>query len=439
MSGVSVDNILSKLNILSRTTEETQAKLNLIDSGVATATNSGDVFIRFNKRFTVKPKVLVYYKKRGEIPEYKPVEVPEIPPVKAPVITVTIPDLEGISITLDLPEIDIPTMSKIAVKRLARLPMLIPALPSMPKLPKINLLTALRIKIPSVRIPRLRRRDFAILWRDAAWNGVNNAMNRILGDWGVFNYIKDMLKAPFKALAATIGFALGFGMNIFWDTMIQPQIDYVQDSINRGLDSLRKNIETTIRKVLDTMQNNMLNFRNNLEGTFRALANNVTGAVSGTLNEYNNQMNKVIGSIEGNMNLIVDSVNNNISVLKNYSTEIKEKMTYTLQENMNAIINRLNERLGGLSNALSKGITEAFSVSTEAYTNMLNSYNKRVNEVIKIITGNMNMLADSFVKAFGFVSGEFYAPTSPKEITNDGFTVVSPAPGTVFYWIAIGL
>lgn len=102
-------------------------------------------------------------------------------------------------------------------------------------LPDVNLQP---IPIPTVTIPRISREDWSQKlkdeWEDYVWNNIPSWLIgfRHLATW----------------LAGQIGKLAGLFLNWLWDTMIQRQVDKIQDAVDSALKAMRNNLDDIINR-----------------------------------------------------------------------------------------------------------------------------------------------------------------------------------------------
>lgn len=103
-------------------------------------------------------------------------------------------------------------------------------------------------QIPSfdLNIPRVRREDLRIRIGEQ----FEQTCRLALGDWRVgildLNFLRDTVCRAFRSAGGVVGFFLNF----FWDFLVQPQIDQVQNatigSVRRSIAEFRTNIQNVI-------------------------------------------------------------------------------------------------------------------------------------------------------------------------------------------------
>ena len=103
-------------------------------------------------------------------------------------------------------------------------------------------------RIPSfeLNIPRVPREDLRIRIGEQ----FEQTCRRALGDWRVgildLNFLRDTVCRAFRSAGGVVGFFFNF----FWDFLVQPQIDQIQNatigSIRRSITEFRTNIQSVI-------------------------------------------------------------------------------------------------------------------------------------------------------------------------------------------------
>lgn len=98
-----------------------------------------------------------------------------------------------------------------------------------------------------LNIPRVRRDDLRIQLADQ----FEATCKVFLGDWNLFgvanlNFLRDRICSASRSMGRIVGFFLNF----FWDALVQPQVDQVQDatigSVRRSIAEFRTNIQNVI-------------------------------------------------------------------------------------------------------------------------------------------------------------------------------------------------
>lgn len=69
----------------------------------------------------------------------------------------------------------------------------------------------------------------------------NEARNR-LGDWGIFNWMKDII----ASVAYGVGYITGAWLQWLWNLLVQPQVDRIRDSINAAISDQTDRINSAL-------------------------------------------------------------------------------------------------------------------------------------------------------------------------------------------------
>jgi len=123
---------------------------------------------------------------------------------------------------------------------------------NVPPLPSISFIGMPRLSIPRISLPRFkglpewRRQDY----REYAGEKLRETFNKVAGDWGVLNWLRD----KFSDIFYYIGYAVGYILNWVWDVFIKPYADKWNKMITDFNNTLSYTIEEISNKVNNTVQ-----------------------------------------------------------------------------------------------------------------------------------------------------------------------------------------
>jgi len=183
------------------------------------------------------------------------------------------------------------------------------------------------ITIPNVIIGRVGREDFTITLE--SWYETQ-AIN-FLGNWGLFQWMRDILVQVIGA----IGWIQGHFINWLWDSMLQPQINYIQSSIQNTMNGLK----TSLQSTLDAMKNEI----NQKVNTTITNTNAAVTTLSNTLNDNFTKITTILKTLVLQLNslfaLLIDGINDS-----------SKKLTNTAEKAVNDSMKLLYELIGLGSN-----------------------------------------------------------------------------------------
>lgn len=262
----------------------------LIDMATVYLPSKGWQTIQFLNSFESKPVLIAFAQNRTGV-------------ISPPIYDFPQYQIEPITLNTTIPTIQLPPPQQIQ-------PVVIPT-----------------ITIPTITIGRVGREDFTVTLE--SWYETQ-AIN-FLGNWGIFQWMRDILVQVIGA----VGWIQGHFMNWLWDSMLQPQINYIQSSIQNAMTGLK----TSLQSTLDTMKNEI----NQKVNTTIMNTNAAVTALSNTLNDNFIKITTILKTLVIQLNtlftLLIDNINNS-----------SKKLTNTAEKAVNDSMKMLYELIGLGSN-----------------------------------------------------------------------------------------
>lgn len=134
------------------------------------------------------------------------------------------------------------------------------------------------IAIPNLAtLPTVSFRPLERITKPDFYNDLKAKFKASMGDWGMFNAVRDMAIEPVARTTA-------FGLSLGWEFMIQPSLDKVQNFV----DGIRSEIETKVNLLKNTVQSN-----------FGTVTSTINTQVNETINNIQLVMNNAVGALDG--------------------------------------------------------------------------------------------------------------------------------------------
>jgi len=426
-----------KITNLSKTLSKVSEKIPIIDYGVATLT-SRTAEIPFSKEFPSPPMVVAFYILPGKPKKVSPVSVPKVTLPRIPKISVPAPQLPSISIRFSLPRISFKPFEPPEVRYISKIPEISVKLPPVPKITGFSKeYVAKHLPTVKVSIPRVRRPDFRYKAATSCRSAIATRIRSILGEWGYLNWLRDRFVGIFASVAYYLGYAIGAVMNLFWDIVIQPQVNEVQKSLQKTANDVISQVRSALVKLLNDTINrvnslslyigkSLVNFRNYLETSVNAGFKQVIAALNDRINDINTSLSSIGLASSQYANAIAGK-------LESYFDSYNKAVEGTL----NSLIARINDSHKKISSAIAYTVNEAFGVFGGSVNETNEKFAIEVNKSLSSLTSSINALADSILKLAGFYEGRTVLVGEPKNVTKRGFTVKVASPGVKVFWIAV--
>ena len=404
----------------------------------STRVTSKVVTVNFPRKFSRTPIVIAFYSIPGEKVKVTPISFPKIPSIKIPAISIKAPSIKGITFTPKLPEIEVPPPPEVKVSLVTAIPKVNINLPSVPKVPTISS-SYINKMLPafSISIPKVSRPDFRYKISKRMKEETEDRLKNFLGDWGWANWIRDNIVKAFSSISWYWGFIIGMMLNLFWDTVIKPQIDNIQNTINtaikkafdRARSELGKQLQMLISKingVVDNVNQVLSQFRKNIIRGINDSVNMAVRNVNDRIKDINDKLTTLSNAAYGYATYLSDKVNKQFA---SYSLEVTSVL--------NNYKDSVNFAFKDLSKKLSNGINEAFKLVRDSFNSSSEAFTRDINNRMRTFANTLNRVIDILLVMSGFVDGKTYSVSEPTEVSPEGFRVKVAKTGGTLFWIAI--
>lgn len=154
--------------------------------------------------------------------------------------------------------------------------------------------------IPAVSIIRVQR----VNWATRLQNDYEQACKDTLGDWGLFNWMRDLI----CFFARAVGFVAGTALNFIWDKIVGDQIGHVQDEMQEKVNQVRVAIDGAVQDLRDKTQATISDWRGTLQKALNGFRDNAQASLDGFRADAQEGLNKITGFATAALNQIVPMV-----------------------------------------------------------------------------------------------------------------------------------
>jgi len=129
----------------------------------------------------------------------------------------------------------------------------------------------------NLAIPRLPHPELEVLIADR----LQETANRLLGDWGVFNWMRDALTRVFRAIGAELGRIIEYDV---WDSNVKLQVDKIQTEIENKVNPILDTITAGVNSAISKIKNGLLESTNKAVTRIEEVTNKITTYATDALN-----------------------------------------------------------------------------------------------------------------------------------------------------------